>query len=131
MEKFIRTKNGIYEVVKNELGECIKIDGGFVMLEDIKLIEGERNIKVADTIDELIDGYYLYNGYDDEFKFENRIFAREDKKRAISEWVYLSDYIELYCRNRYVCDLYGFIETPKGLIFVAKAKNDEGTLCLI
>lgn len=121
--KYIRTKNGIYEVVKNELGECIKIDGGFVMLEDVRLIE--QNIRESNTIAELIDAYvfvsksgethYVYfKSYDMGVCLGSRIDNDEKFKNHLLE-------------NGTV---YGAIWTDKGLIYVAKM-NEKGELCLI
>lgn len=105
---YIRTKDGIYEVIKNELGECIKIDGGFIMLDDIK----DKIIKEADTIEELCDEFLIMdNGRCME------IFSNYDNLKN-SGW-YRSD-----------IDIYGAIYTDKGLIYVAKM-NNEGKLVLI
>lgn len=105
---YIRTKDGIYEVIKNDFGVCIKIDCMFILLDDIK----DKIIKEADTIWELCDGFYIDDGSGD-FKKEN-IFET------------ILEFENLYHKKR-ISDTYaigyGFIKTDKGLIFVSKLKE--------
>ena len=123
MSKYIRTKNGIYEVIKNELGECIKIDGGFIMLEDIRPIE--QNIREANTIEELIqdnDMLYIYDLYQDvvlivegnikPFGYNNSIKLKEWLKFKLTEF-----------------DLY--IKQPNGDYHKVAEKKQYGKLVLI
>lgn len=135
---YIRTKNGIYEVIKNELGECIKIDGGFILLDDIRLIE--QNIREADTIEELCDGFigittkeypnrpdiepninYFQKPF--EFMYDNNIIKHlkliDVELRNQNGWSYSTKKWFEYC------DIYGFVRTSKGLIYVAKLNENE------
>lgn len=120
---YIRTKDGIYEVIKNELGECIKINSanvyGFVMLEDVRLIE--ENIREAETIPELCDGFYIDVC---EPIFEKQFIF---PKKEYYKFLYI---IEELKKENVKYTAYGFIKTDKGLIYVAKM-NEKGELVLI
>ncbi len=111
MKKFIRTEDGIYEVVGFD-DECIipspiiKMNGKLTHCSDYK------NCKQADTIEELCDEYVLP-------KFRD-VFAIDTFSKQI-------------CINHIKCgngDAYGAIWTSKGLIYVAKM-NEKGELELI
>ena len=110
---YIRTKDGIYEVIKNDFGVCIKIDCMFILLDDIK----DKIIKQADNLAELCDYFsidkndiehyepttlLIFDDYDD---FRYSMFGYENASG------------------------YGCIKTDKGLIYVAKMV--DGKLVLI
>ena len=109
---YIRTKDGIYEVVKNELGDLVKIDGGFILLDDIK----DKIIKESDTIKELCDEFVLVE------KMREVTYHHKSSK--------FDDFKSIAMLNeRYT--LYGAIWVDgKGLIYAAKM-NETGELVLI
>ena len=113
---YIRTKNGVYEVIKNKLGECIKIDGGFVILEDVRLIE--QNIRESDNLTELCDEFVYYNPKTQIEKYRYEYYHNLSEKDHDLKWLKEGKII------------YGAIWTLKGLIFVAKM-NEKGELVLI
>ena len=117
MSKYIRTKNGIYEVIKNDFGECIKIDGGFILIDDIK----DKIIKESDTIEELCDGFYIDVC---EPIFEKQFIF---PKKEYYKFLYI---IEELKKENVKYTVYGFIKTSKGLIYVAEM-NENGKLVLI
>ena len=139
MSRFIRTKDGIFEVRTISDEPIIDFDGK-PDYDDTRAVYtttderhtyyyGEDVIKEADTIEELCDGYYLYNGYDDKFN-PDRIYTTDEKTKALDDCKDLAFYIDLMCRGRYICELRAFIETDKGLIFIGKF-NEKGDLELI
>ena len=106
--KYIRTKNGIYEVVDTyEVSYVIGYtEDGFE-----KKIYKEDVIKQADTIEKLCDEFvYCYRD-------DMPILVNEEQKKQII----------LVGR---IQDVLGAIWTEKGLIYVAKM-NTDGVLCLI
>lgn len=112
--KYIRTKNGIYEVVGFD-DECIipspiiKMNGKLTHCSDYK------NCKQTDTIEELCDEFVVVN-----LKYNTHRFYDKTK----SDWT-LQTYA---CSPTHI--VYGCIWTDKGLIYVAKM-NENGVLCLI
>jgi len=126
--KYIRTKDRIYEEEKVNL--IADAASGEIYVE--KMINGftshmEQVTKQANTIEELVDGYYLDI---DNHPFDStQVYDKDELQRALEEkadWQSYSDrkYLE------YEINLYAFIKTSKGLIYVAKM-NDKGELCLI
>lgn len=129
MNKYIRTKDGIYEIESDYLNnKGVRVGYNVVGQEEVVLIEN-NNIIQADTIEELCDGYYLYNGYDDKFN-PDRIYTTDEKTKALDDCKDLAFHIDLMCKGRYICELRAFIETDKGLIFIGKF-NENGKLVLI
>ena len=117
MSKFIRTKDGIIYV-----GDLVKDEqGNYCDPKDYDTIEvsAEYIIKEADTIDELCDGFYIDDGQE---------FCPEDTFTNFDKFKDSYEYYNKYCVGKY--DGYGFIKTPKGLIYVAKM-NENGELELI
>ena len=107
--KYIRTKDGIYEVVDTyEVSYVIGYtEDGFE-----KKVYKEDIIKQADTIEELCDKFVVI---DKETKEVMNIVAFWEYAKHWVSWKY---------------NIYGAIWTDKGLIFVAKM-NEDGVLCLI
>lgn len=105
--EYIRTKNGIYEVVDTyEVSYVIGYtEDGFE-----KKVYKEDVIKQADTIEELCDRFVAETCDNTKFWIESTL---ENAK--------------MYCGIK---NIYGAIWTSKGLIYVAKM-NENGVLCLI
>ena len=105
--KYIRTKNGIYEVVDTyEVSYVIGYtEDGFE-----KKVYKEDVIKQSDTIEELCDRFIAET--EDTVKF----WVESTLKNA-----------KIYCGIK---NIYGAIWTSRGLEFVAKM-NEDGVLCLI
>lgn len=109
---YIRTKDAVYEVIKNELGECIKIDGGFVMLEDVRLIE--QNIIESDNLAELCDEFVVaFEENNDRITYLDLDWAIDKAKRYAGHTT-----------------IYGAVWCEWGLKYVAKM-NNNGELILI
>lgn len=115
MSKYIRTKDGIYELKENGLEQTPK---------EIQIALMNKDYKTSDTIEELCDGFYndILNdfdcfGFDGLYIYNNFESFKEDWKgyRTYDNWQ---------------GNGYGFIKTDKGLIYVAKMDND-GKLVLI
>ena len=106
--KYIRTKDGIYEIEKEDCSSYWLKNHN-----TLKWVAKEQ-FKAANTIEGLIDEYVIIvNGIQPEiFKFHGII-------RRIYE----------QAKNMYEC-IYGAIWTDKGLIYVAKM-NDKGELELL
>ena len=111
--KYIRTKDGIYEVVGFD-DECIipspiiKING------KLTHCSGYKNCKQADTIDELCDKFVVRDGFDKYcLEIDSNYESLKNNNWLTGDWV-----------------VYGAIWTDKGLIYVAKM-NENGALCLI
>ena len=115
--KYIRTKNGIYEVVDTyEVSYVIGYtEDGFE-----KKVYKEDVIKQADTIEMLCDEFVLY---DNQLKTYG-VFDKMSTKVITFKWI--QNHLEIYNGMT----IYGAIWTSKGLIFVVKM-NKEGVLCLI
>lgn len=101
--KYIRTKNGIYEVIE----ECFKpMENNIVFIPQEGLV---KILKQSNTIEELCDCFI--------------------GKVSNEEYIHL---IGLWERKNYpaIKEVYGAIWTDKGLIYVAKM-NDKGDLELL
>ena len=115
--KYIRTKDGIFELLENGLSQTpIEVQNA--------LITGDYN--QADTIEELCDGFYLD---DDALMLIERFYhywAMGDNFSNDHD-----GYYTMYRKDfEEGASFYGFIKTNKGLIYVAKM-NDKGELELI
>ena len=130
MKKYIRTKDGIFEVGEEEIyeqqDETCKLVGYWVYPNsknekyrkyNLRFIPCEKVVAQADTIEELCDELV----YDD--KAEGKPFILEKEK---DNWI-INDYKKGKCKDDII---YGAIWTSKGLIYVAKM-NDEGELELL
>lgn len=130
---FVRTKTGIYDFEEQRGNIENRGEKSFLAIGNdyrgCTCYDYEEIIQEADTIEELCDGYYLYNGYDDKFN-PDRIYTTDEKAKALEDCKDLAFYIDLMCRGRYICELRAFIETDKGLIFIGKF-NENGELVLI
>ena len=142
--KYIRTKDGVYEI-----NEEINYDGElFYYVKTTpprKAFEECEILKQADTIEELCDGfiglttkdfpnrpdiepniYYFNKPF--EFQYGKNVFKRlkliDVELKNQNGWCYST---KEWFKS---CDIYGFIRTDKGLIYVAKL-NDKGELELI
>ena len=105
MSKYIRTKDAVYEVIKNDFGVCIKIDCMYILLDDIK----DKIIDQADIIEELCDEFV---GADNTCENGHQLL------RAIP----------YKCANFCNGGVYGAIWTDKGLIYVAKMVDGKMVL---
>ena len=108
--KYIRTKDGIYEIISDDYGCEIPVycDNDF----GEKYIQEEDVIKFADTIEELCDEFVIILG---------------NGKRIITKKHNFKYYFD---RNYKIIKIYGAIWTDKGLIYVAKM-NEKGELELL
>ena len=104
--KYIRTKDGIYEVV---------IEDDEIQLYQVKRhkdsIDYKEVIKQADTIEELCDYYIVFDNE------EHCSIARD-----------YGDFLEIFYECQRHCWLgkaYGAIKTSRGLIYIAKM-NEKG-----
>ncbi len=112
MNKYFRTKdNKIYKV---DSIAYIEGDTPYYCVESVDDFSFEQIINVADTIEELCDGFMIFSDYDKLVPL-----AVEENLGTLLKCYYEKDYI-----------IYGFIKTSKGLIYVAKM-NDKGDLELI
>ena len=110
MKNYIRTKDGIYEVVGFD-DECIIPSPIIKMNGKLTHCSGYKNCKQADIIEELCDEFvYCYRD-------DMPILVNEEQIKQII----LVDRIQ---------DVRGAIWTDKGLIYVAEM-NEDGVLCLI
>lgn len=115
--KYIRTKDGVYEVVTTERGSDNKL---LYIISTSKsdtstdwIHEGDV-IKQADTIEELCDWFFLEGAKGNPIDYKKLYTAKRAKERMQIEH-----------------DLYGVIHIKgKGLIYVAKM-NEKGELELI
>ncbi len=127
--KYIRTKDGIYKAT--EINGMIVARGGVAYSCDIAdvhfpiVFKKQDIIKQADTIEELVDGYYV-DVDNQSFTLSECYDNLEDAKKSYKDWISYSNrkYLE------YTVILYAFIKTNKGLIYVAKM-NDKGELELL
>jgi len=116
--KYIKTKNGIYEVKHDEKSFIYK-GSNMIAIYDPKVYQvrdicKDEIIKESDNIKDLcdrfivyvedIDLYEIYDYYDEAYTYYDDM-----------------DYLE------HPCKLYGVLETDKGLIYAAKL-NDERDL---
>ena len=114
--KYIRMRDGIYEVVKED-GDWIDCVGSFQRTMKCQCcIKKHAIIKQANTIKELCDELIFDNFY------HSRMtpIAMHTKENQ--------EIIKGYLKQNIIC--YGAIWTDKGLIYVAKM-NDKGELELI
>jgi hypothetical protein len=116
--KYIRTKNGIYEVIGAD--SCSYLNAPpemYYITSDNKNILKSKVIAQADTIEELCDIYVsVYEEpLDNDFFWANTYTPMEVKN-------FYTGYIPK--------EVYGAIWTAKGLIFVAKL-NEKGYLELV
>lgn len=113
MSKYIRTKDGIYEIKENIMLTSLppqyqRIDG--------KGIPQTEVIKQADAIEELCDEFVYINGNGTHYHWDQLDY--EERK----DLVFKSG--ELNGKRLFeVITLYGAIWTDKGLIYVAKMNN--------
>lgn len=117
--KYIRTKDGIYEVIcfddKNIIpSPIIKMGNELTHILDYK------KCKQADTIEELCDE--LVGKRDNEYTLIEKGLTCKQVYENIKSWQKLT--------KRSMPVVYGAIWTDKGLIYVAKL-NDKGELVLI
>ena len=118
MKKYIRTKDGIYDMTtKNEKGEYDVQIVDYVEEETyggrtgrLYLIPPKSVIKQADNVEELCDEFII--------------------KMSKEHYVSKRSLLELRDMNNYVGCIYGAIWTDKGLIYVAKM-NEKGKLVLL
>ena len=113
--KYIRTKDGIYEV-EDEIavpnGEDEPLELFYKVVGKAELINSTRAVGKADTIEELCDVFIF-------------------KDTCANEWhiVNQNDGISVLGASLFSDTLRGYIETEKGLIPVAR--YEKGELCLI
>jgi hypothetical protein len=126
MSKFIRTKNGIYELKENMTIEkgIYSFFGKIYNTPEKHLFRNDKDlgefVSQADTIDELCDGFYIDDGQ--EFCLED-VFTNFDKFKSSYK------YYNRYCVGKY--EGYGFIKTSQGLVYAAKINKEKGDLELI
>lgn len=112
--KYIRTSNMLHEIYEEDKEHYIVCGGCFS--------KNRNDIKVADTIKELVDGYYL--DIDNQPFDSTQVYDKNELERALNEkadWQSYSDrkYLE------YEINLYAFIKTDTGLCYVAKMNEKE------
>ncbi len=116
MPKYIRTKDGIYEVESEFLDNEGKWIGYNIVGDDMTIILRIQVIKQSDNLAELCDEFvidWLPTNHKD-------IFGIDEYSKKIIE----------SCIGNSKTNVYGAIWTDKGLIYVAKM-NDDGELVLI
>lgn len=115
--KYIRTKDNIYEEHARE--KCIH--GCVITTTGVK-IPFTDIIFQSNKIEELCDGYYL--DIDNHSFDTTQIYGKDELSKALEErtgWQNYSDRKHL----EYGIDLYAFIKTDKGFVYVAKI-NEKG-----
>lgn len=125
MSKYVRTKNNVYELVRDANDWVVAVGSVQKQLGCKITISKSSILKQADTIEGLCDGYYV-DVNDQSFTLSECYDNLEDAKKSYKDWISYSDrkYLE------YVVILYAFIKTNKGLIYVAKM-NGKGELELL
>ena len=110
---FVRTKDGIYEIVKNIKGMNVVSKAGFGIsyLDDFK----ENIINQSDNIEDLLDEYVFELDHSDYGKPTSHTFY------SMEELDYMKRMFKYYLNS----SCYGAIWTGKGLIYVAKL-NEKG-----
>jgi len=111
--KYIRTKDGIYDLDKSIWCE---FTGHKVKMPYCEEFEKQPELcKTADTIEELCDEFVIVDDFDKGINtlWHTKVFSLQEVRKMVK-------YNEIY----------GAIWTDKGLIYVAKM-NAEGVLCLI
>ncbi len=127
MKKYILTRYGIYEVVKEDDDEWVDVISNFERKMKCQCcIKKKSIIKQADTIEELCDEIVqvLSNGYHNQCLTSNYYQDMLTQKKVLFPSEMGADY---YVN---VIAIYGAIWTDKGLIYVAKM-NDKGELELL
>ena len=113
---YIRTKDGVYEVKREEILCGVK----FYDVEDdehLNRIREEQIIDQSENLDELCDEFVLYDN-------QLKTYGVFDKKVITFKWI--QNHSTIYKGMT----IYGAIWTSKGLIYVAKM-NENGELVLI
>ncbi len=123
---FVRTENGIYEVIslkKEKFGKyyCYRVDRKNI--NKYSLVAETSILKQADTIEELCDCFYwdCKDGFNIH-NFMNYSIAKDTWDEYVSDCLIDEEKIE--------SNMYGCIKTSKGLIYVAKM-NEKGELKLL
>ena len=120
--KYIRTKDGrIVEVKRRRIVFPVFPTGEPRIIFNDNILENDV-IKESDDIKELFDGYYL--DIDNHPFDRTQIYGKDELQKALEErmdWQNYSDRKGL----EYEINLYAFIKTDKGLVFVAKI-NEKG-----
>lgn len=117
---YIRTEKGhIYEYVEQRIypNQYAK----FGVYRHNLNSEYEQIIAQADTVKELVDGYYL--DLDNHSFDSTQVYDKDELEKALKEkedWQSYSDRKYL----SYEINLYAFIKTNKGFIYVAKMYGD-------
>ena len=111
--KYIKTKDGIYEVDFVDISTYYHTTGW-------NIVEKDEILAQANTLKELCDGFYLDLGGE----FDDTYLRRKDR------FEFLKELALEYMRRDMKVTLYGIIKTSKGLIYVAKL-NENGELVRI
>lgn len=113
--KYIRTKDGIYKVVKEQKNHfIISMENIEEDCYDVPCIKRNDIIKQADTIEELCDEFVIIDDLDNGINtlWHTKVFSSQEVRKMSKN------------------EIYGSIWTDKGLIYVAKM-NDKGELELL
>lgn len=111
MEKYIRTKDGIFKVIIADiLGALTRIDKRDGTYPDI---DNKEIIKEANTIEELCDEFVIVH-----------------QNPYCTEHYLADEKTDLKATKEFIGEVYGAIWTDKGLIYVAKM-NDKGEFELL
>ena len=125
--KYVRTKEKVYEVVEeNErYYKCCYDDGSITLVAkfDNDVNGFSKALKTADNLTDLCDGFYNDILGDGCFNFDG-LYIYNDFESFKDDW------LGYRTHDNWEGDGYGFIKTPKGLIYVVKM-NDKGELELI
>ena len=114
--KYIRTKDGIYEVVKED-GNWLEIISNFERkMQCHCVIKKHAVIKQADTIEELCDEFVWVSVNGEYHNRKANTYGLETSK--------------MHRNSLQIKEIYGAIWTDKGLIYVAKM-NEKGELELL
>lgn len=135
--KYIRTEEGIYEVIEKEMIACPNDDGTsdvYYKLKSDKLVNRNNVIEQSDKLEELCDEFVRVNHYVISEPYLIRPLPRDwealpKNSYAIALQEVINDQIEMKNRGDDF-DIYGTIWTDKGLIYVAKM-NNKGELELL
>lgn len=110
--KYIRTKDNIYEVYARE-----KRPNGCVITTSSVRVPYTDILRESNSIEELCDGYYL--DIDNHHFDRTQIYNEDELDRAFDEKISWQNYSDRKGLE-YEINLYGFIKTDKGFVFVAK-----------
>ena len=114
---YIRTKDNVYEVYARE-----KCPNGCVITTSGVKVPYMDVLYDSDDVKELLDGYYLDI---DNRPFESAyLYNRNELDRAFDEKISWQNYSDRKYLG-YEINLYAFIKTDKGLVFVAKINEKE------